>query len=91
MGSSNTHTEEEMNKQKSFCFFKGELVDCIPGRVQDCNVKQVRKCVIDEEKEVEKKIHDTNGFCFCKGELVSCHRGTIQDCNTKQLHKCPKE
>ena len=50
---------------KSFCFYKGELVDCSQGRVQDCNVKQVRKCILEEQKEVEKKIRDNNGFCFC--------------------------
>ena len=76
---------------KSFCFYKGELVGCSQGRVQDCNVKQVRKCILEEQKEVEKKIRGNNGFCFCKGELVACSKGTIQDCNTKQLHKCPKE
>lgn len=41
---------------KSFCFYKGELVDCSQGRVQDCNVKQVRKCILEEQKEVEKRL-----------------------------------
>lgn len=78
-----------MAEQKAFCFFKGELVDCIPGRVQDCNVKQVRKCYLDEQKAINKKIDETNGFCFVRGELVTCQSGTIQDCNMKQLKKCP--
>ena len=37
----------EMEKQ-AFCFCKGELVDCIPGRVQDCNMKNVSKCPLDK-------------------------------------------
>lgn len=80
-----------MNGQKEFCFLKGELVDCIPGRVQDCNIKQVRVCILEEQKKAEEKIESTNGFCFCKGELVTCSSGTIQDCNMKQIHKCPKD
>ena len=72
-----------MSSEKSFCFCRGELVDCIPGRVQDCNIKQVKECMLDKK--------DTNGFCFCKGELVTCSSGRIQDCNIKQLGKCPKE
>lgn len=78
-----------MEEKKSFCFCKGELVDCIPGRVQDCNVKQVNKCYLDEQKEINDKISKTNGFCFCKGELVKCAAAIIQDCNMKQLKKCP--
>lgn len=66
-------------------------MDCIPGRVQDCNMKQVRSCMLDEKKKVDKEIKENNGFCFYKGELVSCSKGRIQDCNIKQLHKCPKE
>lgn len=46
--------EDRMEEKKSFCFYKGELVDCIPGRVQDCNVKQVRKCILDEKKSRKK-------------------------------------
>lgn len=78
-------------KQGGFCFFKGEMVECIPGRVQDCNIKQVRKCIKDEQKEVKEKIDHSNGFCFCKGELVNCHTGVIQDCNMKQIQHCPLE
>ena len=80
-----------MSDHKEFCFLKGDLVDCTPGRVQDCNVKQVRACILDEKKAIKKKIAGTNGFCFCKGELVTCSSGTIQDCNTKQVHSCPKD
>lgn len=79
----------DMEKQGGFCFYKGEMVDCIPGRVQDCNIKQVRKCILDEKKEVEEKLEKSNGFCFCKGELVNCRTGVIQDCNMKQLQHCP--
>jgi DNA primase len=93
--------KQETKKQQAFCFCKGELVDCIPGRVQDCNMKHVSTCPLEEEaKEEQVKTEQqpkeeqpkkTNGFCFFKGELVECSPGRIQDCNVKQLHKCPKE
>lgn len=79
------------DEKRSFCFYKGELVNCIPGRVQDCNMKQVRTCILDEQEKVKEEIKNTNGFCFYKGELVTCSKGRIQDCNMKQLQKCPKE
>lgn len=66
-------------------------MNCSPGRVQDCNMKQVRTCMLEEQKIIVNKIKRANGFCFYKGELVSCSAGRIQDCNVKQLHKCPKE
>ena len=31
-----------------FCFVKGQLVECASGRVQDCNMKQNRKCPKEE-------------------------------------------
>ena len=65
------------NETRNFCFLKGELVDCIPGGVQDCNMKQVRSCIMDEQKIVQDKIKKANGFCFYKGELVSCSAGRI--------------
>lgn len=80
-----------MEGQKNFCFLKGELVDCIPGRVQDCNVKRVCVCALEEQEKVENETNSTNGFCFCKGELVTCSNGTIQDCNIKRVNKCPKD
>ena len=43
-----------MADQKSFCFVKGELVDCIPGRVQDCNTKQIHTCPLDTETRKDK-------------------------------------
>ena len=65
------------NETRNFCFLKGELVDCIPGRVQDCNMKQVRSCIMDEQKIVQDKIKKANGFCFYKGELVvQCRKNT---------------
>ncbi len=79
------------SEKRSFCFCKGELVDCIPGRVQDCNVKQARTCILDEQKQINEEIKNTNGFCFVKGELVTCSKGRIQDCNVKQSQKCPIE
>ncbi|MBQ3545396.1 MAG: hypothetical protein IJA34_10505, partial [Lachnospiraceae bacterium] len=94
--------EEKKAAQKAFCFVKGELVDCIPGRVQDCNTKQIHTCPLEEkkeEKETEKPKKALNkkeekkaaqkAFCFVKGELVDCIPGRVQDCNTKQIHTCP--
>lgn len=73
-----------------FCFCKGELVECSTGRVQDCNIKQIHTCPLEEKKE-ESKSKEYGGFCFCKGELVDCIAGRVQDCNTKQVHTCPLE
>ncbi len=87
--------------KKAFCFCKGELVDCIPGRVQDCNMKNVSKCPLEEEKQQKgkekqqgkekgkKKEKEKRSFCFCKGELVDCIPGRVQDCNMKNVSKCP--
>lgn len=36
--------------KQGFCFFKGELVDCSEGRVQDCNnQRSLRACPLEEE------------------------------------------
>lgn len=94
--------DRETKKEKSkieeeyggFCFCKGEMVKCIPGRVQDCNVKKLNKCPLEEEEnKVEEKrlFEEYGGFCFCKGELVKCIAGRVQDCNVKKLSKCPLE
>lgn len=76
---------------QDFCFLKG-LVDCKPGRVQDCNFKHVNKCPLQEEmaKEKEKKKTSEEGlkFCFLKG-IVDCSAGRVQDCNFKHVNKCP--
>ena len=40
--------EKETGQVKQvFCFLKGMLVECSEGRVQDCNIKRVRKCPKD--------------------------------------------
>lgn len=76
---------------QDFCFLKG-LVDCSPGRVQDCNFKHVNKCPIEEaleaEKEAGKKTEKEMTFCFLKG-IVDCSTGRVQDCNFKHVSKCP--
>ena len=45
--------------EKEFCFCVGALVDCSPGRVQDCNIKRVHECPKEQEiatnKSEEKK------------------------------------
>ena len=50
-----------MENNKSFCFFKGELVECSSGRVQDCNVKRVNSCIKDSSSNfVSEKDGHTN-------------------------------
>lgn len=41
----------------AFCFCVGEIVDCLPGVVLDCNNKRTAKCPLinDEEDEAEKE------------------------------------
>lgn len=70
-----------------FCFLKG-LVDCSAGRIQDCNVKHVSHCALEEEQQSlgEKE----QGFCFLKG-MVDCEPGRIQDCNLKRVQSCMRE
>ncbi len=85
--------------EQGFCFLKG-LVDCHPGTIQDCNIKRVRKCPLDEQREAEiaSKINNKPNpenlpepaFCFLRG-LVECPPGTIQDCNAKHVSKCKLE
>lgn len=86
-------------KKQGFCFLKG-LVDCSPGTIQDCNMKRVKGCWLQEEVEriIGSRINDKANpeglpdpfFCFLKG-LVDCQPGTIQDCNMKQVTKCKLE
>ncbi|MBQ4530471.1 MAG: hypothetical protein IJA36_07670, partial [Lachnospiraceae bacterium] len=91
--------KEKKQKKKenlNFCTVKGELVECIPGRVQDCMTKQLSRCPLEEEVKVEKektkeKKKENLNFCTVKGELVECIPGRVQDCMTKQLSKCPLE
>ena len=45
--------------QQAFCFCLGELVDCIPGVVLDCNNKRTTKCPLLQEKERSEKPKDT--------------------------------
>ena len=40
--------------ENKFCFLKG-LVDCESGRIQDCNMKRLNKCPLEEKKEEPKK------------------------------------
>lgn len=35
-------------RQQGFCFLKG-LVDCSAGRIQDCNIKRVKQCPLDDK------------------------------------------
>lgn len=38
--------------KQNFCFFKGELVDCSSGRVQDCNnQRSLRYCPLEKRPE----------------------------------------
>ncbi len=77
---------------QNFCFLKG-LVDCSPGRVQDCNFKHVNKCpmekeILEAEEALKKKVEKEMTFCFLKG-IVDCNPGRVQDCNFKHVGKCP--
>lgn len=45
-----------MSKGENFCFCVGELVDCLPGQVQDCNVKQIHKCPLQKKKEEQEAL-----------------------------------
>lgn len=76
---------------QGFCFLKG-LVDCTPGRVQDCNFKHVNQCPLEEEAEKEQEAKKDSGedmvFCFLKG-IVDCSAGRVQDCNFKHVNQCP--
>lgn len=84
---------------KVFCFLKGSMVDCPDGTVQDCNMKRVTTCKLDEANLKEKtsgrkpwdKKEEEEGasFCFCKGEIVDCLPGVVLDCNNKRTSKCP--
>lgn len=40
--------------ENKFCFLKG-LVDCESGRIQDCNMKRLNKCPLEEKKKNRKK------------------------------------
>lgn len=76
-----------MSEQKNtFCFLKGP-VNCSSGRIQDCNMKRVTKCMLEEEK---KEVGKDQAFCFLKG-LVDCTKGRVQDCNIKRVTKCMLE
>lgn len=84
--------------ENKFCFLKG-LVDCDSGRIQDCNIKRVTKCILEEEATGRGKSSARSGgtkasgqkkqeFCFLKG-MVDCNHGRIQDCNIKRVRSCP--
>lgn len=49
---------KEVKSEREFCFCVGELVDCPPGVVLDCNTKRTRKCPLSEEKEAAAKATD---------------------------------
>lgn len=73
---------------QNFCFLKG-LVDCSPGRIQDCNFKHVTTCPLQQEDlKKEEKLEEGSLFCFLKG-IVECSSGRIQDCNFKHVTTCP--
>jgi hypothetical protein len=72
---------------QNFCFLKG-LVDCSPGRVQDCNFKHVNTCPLQDEIKKEKNTENELSFCFLKG-IVDCSAGRVQDCNFKHVNNCP--
>ncbi|MCI8372419.1 MAG: hypothetical protein HFI75_08490 [Lachnospiraceae bacterium] len=91
---------DEKQDNRAFCFCLGELVDCLPGVVLDCNNKRTRKCpLLTEENPLEeenKKLEphnpdqkDNRAFCFCMGEQVDCLPGVVLDCNNKRTRKCP--
>ena len=50
--------QEKTNIGKAFCFCVGEIVDCLPGVVLDCNNKRTVKCplVIEAEKKEQEKL-----------------------------------
>ncbi len=75
--------------ENTFCFLKG-LVECESGRIQDCNVKRVTKCMLEEDKKVKSKQKETPVFCYLKG-VVDCPPGRVQDCNVKHLNQCMLE
>ena len=43
--------------ENKFCFLKG-LVECESGRIQDCNMKRLNKCPLEEKKEEPNKKKD---------------------------------
>ena len=49
----------EIKIEREFCFCVGELVDCHPGVVQDCNNKQIHKCPLLQEQKQERKKEQT--------------------------------
>lgn len=57
--------EKKEKDNRAFCFCVGELVDCIPGVVLDCNNKRTSICPLESEKEKagknnENKAAETN-------------------------------
>lgn len=74
--------------ENKFCFLKG-LVECDSGRIQDCNMKRLNKCPLEEKKKEEPKTEKQQAFCYLKG-LVDCEPCDVQDCNVKRVTKCPK-
>ncbi|MCI5493751.1 MAG: hypothetical protein MR425_06440 [Lachnospiraceae bacterium] len=74
---------------ENFCYLKG-LVACSGGRVQDCNMKRVRKCPkeTDTPQTAEKKEEKKQSFCYLEG-LVDCEPCDVQDCNNKRVRTCP--
>lgn len=73
--------------ENKFCFLKG-LVECESGRIQDCNMKRLNKCPLEEKKEEPKKPVQ-RAFCYLKG-LVDCEPCDVQDCNIKRVKECPR-
>lgn len=40
---------KELKTEHLFCFCRGELVDCSPATVQDCNLKKTKTCKLREQ------------------------------------------
>ena len=78
-----------MSEEMKFCFLKG-IVDCPAGTVQDCNIKHVNKCKLEEKKNTQKQENKEPVFCFLKG-VVDCPPSRVQDCNIKHVNQCMLE
>lgn len=80
-----------MDSVNRFCYLKG-LVACDSGRIQDCNMKRLKNCPLEnkETKKTQEKAKRQQAWCYLKG-LVDCEPCDVQDCNIKRVRRCPLE
>ena len=75
--------------ENKFCFLKG-IVDCEPGRIQDCNNKRTAVCILETKQKEQVDSEKEQNFCFLMG-LVNCSSARVQDCNIKRVKTCPQK